>query len=117
MTRSFIGKEHIKPDTGWVVDLPTHLGSTFPTQLGFKPVDEPSTCCDPPLCYLNNVADEGSRLGDRSGRPLGTGRGACVMLTSFPVLRTMGRLAREGMTLKKSELYSSLWSSCDELRG
>jgi hypothetical protein len=51
MTRSFIGKEHIKPDTGWVVDLPTHLGSTFPTQLGFKPVDEPSTCCAPPLCY------------------------------------------------------------------
>ena len=26
-------------------------------------------------------------------------------------------LAREDMALRKSELYSSLWSSCDELRG
>src|SRR5262245_19066433 len=31
--------------------------------------------------------------------------------------RNLARFAIEGMALKKSELYSSLWSSCDELRG
>src|SRR3954466_1000232 len=33
---------------------------------------------------------------------------------SYPSLH---RILGGGMALKKSELYSSLWSSCDELRG
>ena len=36
----------------------------------------------------------------------------CAMLSISP--RATGTL---GMALKKSDLYSSLWASCDELRG
>jgi hypothetical protein len=37
----------------------------------------------------------------------------CVILSLPPPLQ-IGNL---GMALKKSDLYSSLWASCDELRG
>ena len=39
-------------------------------------------------------------------------------LASPPVVRPRPRGARRmGSAVKKSELYSSLWASCDELRG
>src|ERR1700733_5913908 len=43
----------------------------------------------------------------------------CGILTSFPGSETSYDRRRKvkRMALKKSELYSSLWSSCDELRG
>jgi hypothetical protein len=63
------------------------------------------------IALLLQSCDSAMALGDRRiGSSTGHGQGTGAILTGTAIEQTL-------MALKKSELYSSLWASCDELRG